>query len=158
MYPKETTSTGWFNAFVSWLTMHGMLKPRPAARHRRPRLFSDVQGDGAWNQGFRPGDDRELRRRGIEHRARDVAENLLDGESVALHFPPQAVRFEVLEPVADDARARLLDDRVLVEDDALGRVSERVPEPEVGLRRPEAIVQVEGAGGRSCLASNAESE
>jgi acetyl esterase/lipase len=28
MYPKETTSTGWFNAFVSWLTMHGMLKPR----------------------------------------------------------------------------------------------------------------------------------
>jgi acetyl esterase/lipase len=28
MYPKETTSTGWFDAFVSWLTMHGMLKPR----------------------------------------------------------------------------------------------------------------------------------
>ena len=27
MYPKETTSTGWFDAFVSWLTMHGMLKP-----------------------------------------------------------------------------------------------------------------------------------
>lgn len=25
MYPKETTSTGWFNAFVSWLRMHGML-------------------------------------------------------------------------------------------------------------------------------------
>jgi acetyl esterase/lipase len=29
MYPKETTSTGWFDAFVSWLTMHGMLKPKP---------------------------------------------------------------------------------------------------------------------------------
>jgi acetyl esterase/lipase len=28
MYPKETTSTGWFNAFVSWLTMHGMLEPK----------------------------------------------------------------------------------------------------------------------------------
>ena len=28
MYPKETTSTGWFDAFVSWLTMHGMLEPR----------------------------------------------------------------------------------------------------------------------------------
>jgi acetyl esterase/lipase len=28
MYPKETTSTGWFGAFVSWLTMHGMLKPK----------------------------------------------------------------------------------------------------------------------------------
>jgi acetyl esterase/lipase len=28
MYPKETTSTGWFNAFVSWLAMHGMLKPK----------------------------------------------------------------------------------------------------------------------------------
>jgi acetyl esterase/lipase len=28
MYPKETTSTGWFEAFVSWLTMHGMLKPK----------------------------------------------------------------------------------------------------------------------------------
>ena len=27
MYPKETTSTGWFDAFVSWLTMHGMVKP-----------------------------------------------------------------------------------------------------------------------------------
>ena len=28
MYPKDTTSTGWFNAFVSWLTMHGMVKPQ----------------------------------------------------------------------------------------------------------------------------------
>ena len=28
MYPKETTSTGWFEAFVSWLTMHGMAKPK----------------------------------------------------------------------------------------------------------------------------------
>ena len=28
MYPKETTSTGWFGAFVSWLTMHGMLKSK----------------------------------------------------------------------------------------------------------------------------------
>jgi acetyl esterase/lipase len=28
MYPKETTSTGWFNAFLSWLTMHGMVKPK----------------------------------------------------------------------------------------------------------------------------------
>jgi dienelactone hydrolase len=27
MYPKETTSTGWFDAYVSWLRMHGMLKP-----------------------------------------------------------------------------------------------------------------------------------
>jgi acetyl esterase/lipase len=26
MYQKETTSTGWFNAFVSWLKMHGMVK------------------------------------------------------------------------------------------------------------------------------------
>ena len=26
MYPKETTSTGWFDAFVSWMTMHGFLK------------------------------------------------------------------------------------------------------------------------------------
>ncbi|MDR6984622.1 acetyl esterase/lipase [Rheinheimera pacifica] len=26
MYPKETTSTGWFNAFTGWLTMHGMFK------------------------------------------------------------------------------------------------------------------------------------
>lgn len=28
MYDKETTSTGWFNAFVSWITMHGMLEPK----------------------------------------------------------------------------------------------------------------------------------
>ena len=28
MYPKTTTSTGWFNAFASWLTMHGMVTPK----------------------------------------------------------------------------------------------------------------------------------
>jgi acetyl esterase/lipase len=27
MYPKETTSTGWFDAFARWLDMHGFLKP-----------------------------------------------------------------------------------------------------------------------------------
>lgn len=27
MYPKETTSTGWFDAFVRWLGMHGLLRP-----------------------------------------------------------------------------------------------------------------------------------
>ncbi|GAB3022050.1 hypothetical protein GCM10027098_16900 [Bowmanella dokdonensis] len=27
MYPKETTSTGWFEAYTAWLTMHGMLEP-----------------------------------------------------------------------------------------------------------------------------------
>lgn len=27
MYPKETTSTGWFDAFVRWLGMHGLLAP-----------------------------------------------------------------------------------------------------------------------------------
>jgi len=26
MYPKETTSTGWFDAYVNWLRMHGFLK------------------------------------------------------------------------------------------------------------------------------------
>lgn len=28
MYPKETTSTGWFNAFINWLTMHRMITRR----------------------------------------------------------------------------------------------------------------------------------
>jgi acetyl esterase/lipase len=28
MYPKETTSTGWFESFVRWLGMHKMLSPR----------------------------------------------------------------------------------------------------------------------------------
>ena len=28
MYPKETTSTGWFDAFVQWLGMHGHLKSK----------------------------------------------------------------------------------------------------------------------------------
>ena len=28
MYPKDTTSTGWFSAFVQWLAMHGHLRPR----------------------------------------------------------------------------------------------------------------------------------
>jgi acetyl esterase/lipase len=27
MYPKPTTSTGWFDEFVRWIGMHGMLKP-----------------------------------------------------------------------------------------------------------------------------------
>jgi acetyl esterase/lipase len=29
MYPKETTSTGWFSAFVNWLKMHGYLARKP---------------------------------------------------------------------------------------------------------------------------------
>ena len=29
MYPKTTTSTGWFDAFARWLGMHGYLKPAP---------------------------------------------------------------------------------------------------------------------------------
>ncbi|HVI99335.1 MAG TPA: alpha/beta hydrolase [Sphingomonas sp.] len=29
MYQKATTSTGWFDAFVRWLDMHDMLKPKP---------------------------------------------------------------------------------------------------------------------------------
>lgn len=29
MYQKETTSTGWFNAFSRWLTMHGMIAESP---------------------------------------------------------------------------------------------------------------------------------
>ncbi len=28
MYRKETTSTGWFDAFVAWMGMHGYLKPK----------------------------------------------------------------------------------------------------------------------------------
>ena len=28
MYPKETTSTGWFDAWVKWLGMHGYLRPK----------------------------------------------------------------------------------------------------------------------------------
>jgi acetyl esterase/lipase len=28
MYAKETTSTGWFDAYVKWLGMHGYLKPK----------------------------------------------------------------------------------------------------------------------------------
>lgn len=28
MYPKATTSTGWFDAFAKWLGMHGYLKPK----------------------------------------------------------------------------------------------------------------------------------
>lgn len=28
MYPKTTTSTGWFDAYARWLGMHGMLEPK----------------------------------------------------------------------------------------------------------------------------------
>jgi acetyl esterase/lipase len=34
MYPKETTSTGWFEAFVRWIGMHGMLKPAASGSGR----------------------------------------------------------------------------------------------------------------------------
>ena len=27
MYPKETTSTGWFDAFYKWIVMSGFTKP-----------------------------------------------------------------------------------------------------------------------------------
>jgi acetyl esterase/lipase len=30
MYRKDTTSTGWFEAFIAWLRMHGALRPAPA--------------------------------------------------------------------------------------------------------------------------------
>ncbi|RYY42703.1 MAG: hypothetical protein EOP59_09430, partial [Sphingomonadales bacterium] len=29
MYPKDTTSTGWFEAFAQWLRMHGYLAAQP---------------------------------------------------------------------------------------------------------------------------------
>lgn len=29
MYPKTTTSTGWFDAFARWMAMHGWMKPAP---------------------------------------------------------------------------------------------------------------------------------
>jgi hypothetical protein len=28
MYPKVTTNTGWFDAYVKWLGMHGYLKSK----------------------------------------------------------------------------------------------------------------------------------
>lgn len=28
MYPKETTSTGWIDAYINWLKMHGLLRPK----------------------------------------------------------------------------------------------------------------------------------
>ena len=31
MYPKETTSTGWFEAFADWIRMHGFLKASPSS-------------------------------------------------------------------------------------------------------------------------------
>src|SRR5690606_6292836 len=30
MYPKDTTSTGWFEAWVAWMTMHGLLERKGA--------------------------------------------------------------------------------------------------------------------------------
>ena len=29
MYPKPTTSTGWFDAFTRWMAMHGLMAPKP---------------------------------------------------------------------------------------------------------------------------------
>ncbi|TYT24884.1 alpha/beta hydrolase [Luteimonas viscosa] len=36
MYPKDTTSTGWFEAWVSWMKMHGMLDPPGEAKATAP--------------------------------------------------------------------------------------------------------------------------
>jgi hypothetical protein len=52
MYPKDTTSTGWFDAYVKWLGMHGHLKPKkPAASlppcSPRPLCFSP---DRVWSE------------------------------------------------------------------------------------------------------------
>jgi acetyl esterase/lipase len=35
MYPKETTSTGWFEAYVRWIGMHGMLKLAVPAKNKK---------------------------------------------------------------------------------------------------------------------------
>ena len=35
MYPKTTTSTGWFDAFASWMKMHGWLERAPAVAGAR---------------------------------------------------------------------------------------------------------------------------
>ncbi|OYW29771.1 MAG: esterase [Caulobacter sp. 12-67-6] len=36
MYQKTTTSTGWFDAYVRWIGMHGMLKPKGLAPNGAP--------------------------------------------------------------------------------------------------------------------------
>ncbi|WP_372012517.1 alpha/beta hydrolase [Pseudoxanthomonas sp. 10H] len=35
MYPKTTTSTGWFDAFAAWMKMHGWLERQPAVAQAR---------------------------------------------------------------------------------------------------------------------------
>lgn len=43
MYQKETTSTGWFGAFTSWLRMHGFLDvAHPTERRARPKKITDA--------------------------------------------------------------------------------------------------------------------
>jgi acetyl esterase/lipase len=58
MYPKETTSTGWFDAFVRWLGMHGMLKPAASggSGSRRTKVVHSQDGNSgqfgrSYNQG-----------------------------------------------------------------------------------------------------------
>lgn len=40
MYPKETTSTGWFEAFVRWIGMHGMLQPAAPKSGKAAKISS----------------------------------------------------------------------------------------------------------------------
>lgn len=37
MYPKPTTSTGWFENFASWMKMHGWLQPKPQTTQEKNR-------------------------------------------------------------------------------------------------------------------------
>ena len=67
MYPKETTSTGWFDAFADWLRMHGFARPgriRPVrnrtasgrpiqapARSPAPAGFRRTSASPGWARG-----------------------------------------------------------------------------------------------------------
>lgn len=45
MYPKETTSTGWFEAFVRWLRMHGMVNETESGSSDAASAGKDTDGD-----------------------------------------------------------------------------------------------------------------
>jgi acetyl esterase/lipase len=45
MYPKDTTSTGWFDAFVSWLRMHKFVAPVPQSAQQQASTTTNKLAD-----------------------------------------------------------------------------------------------------------------
>ena len=125
------------------LTVRQISGPRPWRRGRsacRTQPLSDVRAP--------LGNDGELGGGGDVRPTGDIAPSLRDPQPTVGELTLEHCRREALQPVEDAADPVPLDDGVLVEQQTLALVLERAQEAEVRLRRPEAVQEVRGVGGR----------